>query len=496
MKTDRILESITFEWNSLVKDLIRNLWVIILAALIALMGTHIVEYSMYTPTYTSEAVLVVHSKTGTSGAYSNLSASSEMANIFTRVFTEPSLKKLAAEHLGLDSFDGTINTSVNSTTNLMNVSVQSKDPELSFKLLSSVLEVYPNVSEFVFTDAVIEVLYAPQMPTSPSNSVLTTHRPYFVLGAMLLAAGLVVVLSLFRETVKEEKGFSDKIDAKLLGTISHEKDHLSPKEKFNKKKRAMLVNDAYASIKFTEDYQKLANKLENSKKKKNRKVFTVTSVAENEGKSTVATNIALLLSDRGYHVALLDLDVRKPSMYKIFGYDKEMKYEFTDVLLRKVSLVDFNFFHYKNGNLIVAFNKKSYTDTSGLIGTNALEECISELCEEADFVIIDTSPLSVSADAVAIAGFSDSTLLVIRTDGVLVHNINDQILNLTDAGCNLEGCILNDVYKPFTLFGNMGYVGTEDFESQQKNYMRYDRKTQKTKNAVREGTSTEGQSSK
>lgn len=102
MKKNRSWFTLTFEWNSLIKDLIRSSWAIILVALIAWMGIKVVEKSVYTPTYTSSAVLVVRSKIGTSGAYSSLSSSAEMANIFTNVFKQNSMKKLAAENLGLE----------------------------------------------------------------------------------------------------------------------------------------------------------------------------------------------------------------------------------------------------------------------------------------------------------------------------------------------------------------------------------------------------------
>ncbi len=223
MKKDNSLFSITFEWNSLIKDLIRNSWAILLAALIAWLGISVFQKSVYTPSYTSSAVLVIRSKSGTAGAYSNLSASSEMAAIFTKVFQQASVKRLAAENLGLEKFEGTVYAEVSGKTNLMNVSVKSADPELSFRLLTSVLEVYPEVSDAVFTGAVIDVLSYPQMPSAPSNSPVTNYKSQIILIMMLLEAGLIVAFSLMRETVKEEKGFSDKIDAKLIGTVSHEK---------------------------------------------------------------------------------------------------------------------------------------------------------------------------------------------------------------------------------------------------------------------------------
>ncbi len=470
--------TITFEWNSLIKDLARNIWAIVLAALIAYMGIQVFEKSVYTPSYTSSAILVVRAKVGSSGMYSNLESSSEMATIFTKVFQQSSMKKHAAENLGLNSFNGTISAEVNGTTNLMNLSVKAADPELAFRLLTSVLEVYPNISDAIFSDAVIDVISSPNMPTSPSNSALTTYRNQIVLLAMLLEAGLIVLFSLLRETVKEEKGFTDKIDAELIGTVAHERVHLSNKEKWEKKKRALLINDAYSSLKFTEDYQKLATKLEYIQKRKGKKIFAVTSVAENEGKSTVAANIAIALSGRGYKVALLDLDIRKPSMYKIFDYHSEILNEFTDVLANKIALSDYGFYRYRKGNLIIAFNKKGHENSEDIFNGPMLSKCLDALRDKMDFIIIDTPPSSVSADAVTISNHADRTLLVVRTDTVAVQDINDAILAISDAGGKLAGCILNDVYKPFTLFGQMGSDETGYYGAYYRGYSRYAKNSQ------------------
>ncbi|MBR3835371.1 MAG: polysaccharide biosynthesis tyrosine autokinase [Clostridia bacterium] len=457
MKSKNAALTFNFEWNSLIKDVIRGLWAIVLIALITLMGIQVVEKSIYTPTYTSTAVLVVRSRVGTSGAFSSLTASVEMANIFTEVFKQNSLKKLAAENLGYETFDGTITTSLTESTNLLNVSVKAKDPEMAFLLLQSILEVYPEVTEAVFTDSIIDIVSEPKMPTTPSNSRLMVYRNEIIFLSMLAEGGLIVLFSLFRGTVKEEKGFSDKVDSKLIGIVSHERPHLSKKERFKKKKRALLINDAYSSLQFTEDYKKLCTKFEYMYRHQQKKTFAISSVAENEGKSTVAANIALALSDRGYNVVLLDLDVRKPSIYKIFDFHDAIESDFSDVLSKKIELSNFNFYRYRKSKLTIAFNK-SVHDTSNelLINNQILGEVLTELKAKADFVIIDTPPISVSADAISIAEVSDSTILIVRTDCVPVEDINDAILNLTESGANLEGCILNNVYKPFTLFGQMG----------------------------------------
>lgn len=456
MKKNNSSFSINFEWNSLIRDVIRSLWAIALTALIALMGIEVVEKSIYTPTYTSTAVLVIRSKLGTGGVYDSFSTSAEMAEIYTSVFKQNSMKKLAAENLGMDSFEGTITTSVSDSTNLLNISVRAEDPELAFKLLKSVLEVYPEVSDAIFTNAVVDILSEPKMPTSPSNSRLTTYRKHIIVLAMLFEGGMIVLLSLLRGTVKEEKGFSDKVDAKLIGTITHEKPHLSKEERFKRKKRAMLINDAYSSLRFTEDYQKLATKLEYLKRNQSKQSFVISSVAENEGKSTIAANLSIALSERGYKVILVDLDVRKPAIYKIFDFNNTVGTDFADVFSQKIALVDFEFYRYRKSNLTIAFNQKILYDSSPVINSNVIKTCLEELRDKADFIIFDTPPLSVSADAVTISSVTDAIFLVVRTDCVPVEDINEAILNISDGGGQLEGCVLNDVYKPFTLFGQMG----------------------------------------
>lgn len=456
MKNRKKSMAINFEWNSLIRDIFKSFWAIILAAFIAIMGIQVIEKSIYTPTYTSSAVLVVRSRYGTSGSFSSLTASAEMANIFTEVFKQNSLKVLAAEHLGVETFDGTIETSITDSTNLLNLSVKAKDPETAFKLLTAILEVYPEVTDAVFTDSIIDVVSEPKMPTTPSNSRLMIYRNEIIFLVMVAEAGLIVLFSLFRGTVKEEKGFSDKVDSKLMGIVSHEAPHLSKKERFKHKKRALLINDAYSSMRFTEDYQKLCTKFEYAHKKNAKKSFVISSVAENEGKSTVATNIALALADRGYSVVLLDLDVRKPSIYKILDFHNSLESDFSDVLSEKIDISDFKFFRYKKSNLTIAFNKRSHEGSDVLISKKVVENTLRELEKKADFIIIDTPPIAVSADSVIISEIADATVLVVRTDTVPVEDINEAILNISESGGKLEGCVLNNVYKPFTLFGQMG----------------------------------------
>ena len=449
-----ILEII--EWHSLARDVIRNFWAVILAGIIAFLGIYIAERSIYTPEYKSEATLVVRAKAASSLAYNNLSASSEMASIYTKVFTQSSMKKLAAENAGYEGFDGEISASVYNSTNLLNIKVVSSDPERSYKLLKSVLEVYPQVSDAVFSNSVIDVIVQPEMATNPSNSISSIKRieiSILVAGAMFV---LILVLSFLRGTVKNVRLFEKKVDSNLLGTISHERRPLTLWQKLRGKKKGLLIDTAFASLKFNEDYNHLATKLEYMRRNTDSKVFAVTSVAENEGKSTVSANVALSLMNHGYKVALLDLDLHKPALYKIFKYRKPLKVDFSQILKGEVSPKEYEFLRYKKTQLYLALSKRACSDASEWIGSKTVNECIKSIREKVDFVIIDTPPTSVSADAISLIKMVDKAILVVRTDVVDAADVNDTVLTIKNVGGSFAGCLLNDVYKPFTFFGNMG----------------------------------------
>ena len=444
------------EWHSLARDVVRNFWAVILAGIIAFLGIYVAERSVYKPEYKSEATLVVRAKAASSLAYNNLSASSEMASIYTKVFTQSSMKKLAAENAGYESFNGEISASVYNSTNLLNIKVVSSDPETAYKLLKSVLEVYPEVSDAIFSNSVIDVIVQPEMPVNPSNSISSTRRieiSILVAGAMFV---LILVLSFLRGTIKNVRLFEKKIDTNLLGTITHERRPLTLWKRIRGKKRGMLIDTAFATLKFNEDYNHLATKLEYMRRNTDSKVFVVTSVAENEGKSTVSANLALSLMQHGYKVALLDLDLHKPAMYKIFKYRKPLKTDFSQILKGEVSPKDYEFLRYKKTQLYLALSKKSCSDVSEWISSKTVERCIKSIRDKVDFVIIDTPPTSVSADAMSLVKMADKAILVVRTDVVDAADINDMVLNIRNVGGGFAGCILNDVYKPFTFFGNMG----------------------------------------
>ena len=427
--------------------------------------------------YTSTATLLVNIRNSAAYSYTNLSSSSEMAEIFTEVFKQSTMKQYAAEYLGMSRFEGSVSSSVLDNTNIFTVSVTSSSPETSYKELCAILEVYPQISEFVFSDSVIEIMRSPNLPLHPSNTISDRNKTLAVAGCAAAVIALIVYLSVMRDTVKDEYSFKKKIDAKLFGTVMHERSAKSLKSMLTGEKKSLLITNAYTSYQFTENYHKIANRFEYIKRTEGSKVFLITSLAENEGKSTTVANIALALAERGNRVALLDMDFKKPAVHKVFDLEKTGGHDFAALLSGAVGVNEFRFRPYKDTGVYLAVNEKNHGNYVNWIHEDRISDVFSYIRNEAgyDYILIDTPPLSVAADVTTFMRFADKSFVVVRTDYVYAADINDAILALNKKNDNFAGCILNDVHREFSFLGQLGLDETGYYGRYGKGYSRYDK---------------------
>lgn len=434
---------ISIDYYSVLKDLLRNFWVVILSLIIGVMGIYIAERSVYKPEYTSTATVVVNVK-GSSASSSSYRVSAEMAEVFSKIFSEPAMKKAAAEYLELEKFDGRVTASVLTDTNFINIHVVSDSPRKSYELLNAILQVYPTISEEVFENSVITILKHPSMPSSPSSVGLQYSKIKVLLIIAFISAGAIVALSVFRDTVKNEKEFNNKIKGKLLGCIPYEIKANSIKELFSKKKKGLLIErNAFISTRFVESFNRIVVKLEHHNLRDGSKVFAVTSVAENEGKSTVSSNLALSLARKGNKVLLLDMDGKKPAIYKLFSCTYIENAELGSLFNGEISSSDYKFRRYKKTNLYLAINTRAYANSHKWIENGKAKRTIKAMKDMVDYIIIDTAPISVDSSVNEIIKLADKTILVVKTDTIETATINDAILTVSDVGNNLAGCILN-----------------------------------------------------
>lgn len=431
-------EKTTWDLRSILRDIIRGWWMILLTAVSAALLTYSAISFFHEDEYTVSTTFVVNQGSGNSNAVSNLSAAYNMAQKFSAILENNILKRTVMEELGLDTFPASMNASVIQESNLMVLSVTADSPRNAYEILESVLRNYLTLSDYIIPNVVLQTIEQPQISDSPSNQLsVRRYMVYAFLGTAAAVAVLIGFASHLRDTVKNEQEFSQKVDSYLLGTIYHEKK--------KKKKKSMLITNPIRSFRYVEGYRMAASRVRGRMERNKARILLVTSVAENEGKSTTAANLALALAQEQKKVLLIDCDFRRPALYKIFDVsDGEIK-DFSQVLKGKEK-VSGAFEKVQNLSLYTAFSKHSLDNPSEMITNGRLERILQSCIQKMDYIILDSPPMGLAVDAEELVQISDAAILAVRQDAVLTQDINDAIDALNQKQEKVIGCIFSNVY--------------------------------------------------
>ncbi len=457
---------------SILRDTLRNLWAILLGAIAVAMIVNMTVRADFRSTYTTTATFVVTSKTSSNNAYSNLSAASTMANSFSNILNSNLLKKKVSQDLGTGSFRATASAKVISGTNLMTLTVTADSPKSTYLTIRSIMYNMNELTQYVSADMVMEILQDPAVPTRADTSFSAssqTRRAFLTSFAVLVLA--FMYLSYRKETVKSEKDMENKVDAKSLGMLHQEERYKSIGDFFRHKKRKYLVTELSAKFEFVERYKKIAAHVSALAHKNEAKTIVITSVQEHEGKSTVSANLSLTLVQQGYKVLLIDGDMRRPTQHTLFlNSGDKLKASLGSLLMGQASLRD-AMVHDEERGLDLLLNKRNYTNSTDIVSSEYMSRLVSVVRGHYDFIIIDTPPMSLMADAEVIADLSDLSILVVKYDTVLAQDLNDAIDALRDCHAKFAGCILNQVrtmpgsrrtvggYGGYGRYGHYGHYG-------------------------------------
>lgn len=449
-----------FQWDevslyAILRDLVLHSWVIVLAGLSVWIGIGSVAQLRYVPEYTSYATMAVTAKGADISIYSNLMVTTQMTEVIGEVFSSNVLREKIAQDLGVGEITGEIEASVIPETNLLTVQVTAPTAKQAHQILWSAINHYEGVSDYLFTNATLRVLQQPSVPTAPSNTPNVGHAQKLgSAGAMVLVALCCVAFTVFRPTIQTTLSAQRNLDGDLLGSIPFEWKWKSLRELLRRKKRGLLLCHPGVSMAFSESYRKIATRLEFRMRRHQHKVLLVTSVGENEGKSSVATNIALALAEKGRRVLLLDGDLRKPAIHKVLELPSSGVTTVQEYLSDQATAESLAYYDAPNKLFVLPSGDGHITD--GVRGNaQKLHQLIQKFAETMDYVIIDSAPMSVTSDTEYLLDVVDGVLFVVRQDWCGADAINDKLETLRQRQVKVEGLVLNAVH-PLTLHAGGG----------------------------------------
>ena len=234
--------------------------------------------------------------------------------------------------------------------------------------------------------------------------------------------------------VRKEKSLAGKSNIVRRG----QKAHLEPRS---------IVAEAYRTIRTAVFF---------GVPKDEAKTIHITSPAPGDGKSTIASNLAIAMAQAGQKTLVVDADFRKPMQHQIF----EVAHEATglaDVVAGVASLEE----AVRPGpveGLEVLSCGTEIPNPSEVLNSDAFARLLSEFSERYDRVIIDSPPVGPVADSQILSALCDITLLVLRAEVSTRRQSQHACESLVGVGGHLLGAIVNGVRRKHGHYGyNSGY---------------------------------------
>jgi len=167
----------------------------------------------------------------------------------------------------------------------------------------------------------------------------------------------------------------------------------------------------------------------------------VTSALPLEGKTTVAANLAVAFAQTGRRTVLVDADLRRPDLHRLFGIDQG---DGLAGLLRSATAgVEDAQRATQDEHLRIVTSGSPPPNPAELLASPRMRQIIADLQKTADVVVIDSPPVNIVTDAAILAGFVDGTLLVVDERGTSRKAVRQSCDALAKVGARLLGAAVN-----------------------------------------------------
>lgn len=427
------------------------------------------------PTYTSKMLMSINLTISQNGISTNSDTAlvqwyGECYRVFitSNTIADKVRDSLQEENLVLERQDikDSISLRQKGSTNMIELIVTTENPNHSFRIADALADVVgqPEMKQN-FPNIQVNVIDRPEYPTlrNPSDNKLL----YPLLG-MLLGLGLgalVIWLSmLFSRTVQSETDIYTGISAKLFASIPYEE----RKRRHRRKGDSTMLITPASDFAYMEAYKSLRVKVENLTSSRGYKKFLITSAVADEGKSTVISNLAIVLAQKEKSVLIVDCDMRKPTIQTLFSLPGKDVTGLSNLLRGECQAQDVIRRSEKFGVSLVT-SGPCVDDAAELLDSDAMHAFVAAMEERFDYILFDTPPAHVVSDAATLCKYVDAAILVIKQDFCNMEIINHTIEDIQSQNKPVVGCVFNKTQKSHGVLGYSRY----GYGSKRYGYSRY-----------------------
>lgn len=441
MENNQQNQESTITLGDLVRIIKKNVILVSIITVVVFILGAIYTLAIVSPTYKSTmnvivAIEGVASKEETSVDYTNSLKIVETVASYTT--DNAVLKPVADKHnLTITNLRNMVTTTTKSTSYILEIGVADKDPKLAEELTN---EIYESLVSGIGNNKALQNFKITVDRTYPASEAVysspnkTLYLIVSLIIGLVLAFVVVFVKELLSNKYKDKKEIENTIPEKIIGIFEDDKS----KEKRQDETTTLMEN----KLALVEPYNKLATNIKYLKLENPYKVLLVTSTVMDELKSTICCNLAYSYALNNKKVCVVDLDVRKPVVHKVFKISKENGLvEYIEGAITKEQLIK----HTDSGVDVITVGK-NVINPLAIIEANKLKELIEELRNEYDYVLLDTAPVLAASDSLIAAKLADGVIYNIAINQAKKKDIQDSISSMKNLGNELVGVVITKAY--------------------------------------------------
>jgi capsular exopolysaccharide synthesis family protein len=276
---------------------------------------------------------------------------------------------------------------------------------------------------------VVDPAEIPRVPVSPN---LRADMTFAVVAGLVLAIGLAFGFEYLDNRIKTPQELKAHIGVPFLGMV--------PTVSTDREPNPLLDNGVPPN--FAEAFKSVRTNVLFSSAEEGLRSIVVTSAGPGEGKSLVASNLAVALAQAGQRVLLIDADMRRPRVHEIFGGEQEPG--LSNVLSGNAKTSEAVRKSKTSGLWLMAAGHIP-PNPAELLGSRRYTDFIASLSAHFDWVLLDTPPVMVVADSSIVANQASGVVFVVRADHTSRHAVRAAVEQLEAANAHLIGTVLNSV---------------------------------------------------
>jgi capsular exopolysaccharide synthesis family protein len=305
------------------------------------------------------------------------------------------------------------------------------------------------------TPNVVQIEAATPQPTPIRPRPLTNTMSAGLVGLML-AGGVAFLIEYLDDTIKTSEDVERILGLSVIGYIAN------MQYPDNSDEGIYVVRQPRSPV--SEAFRSLRTNLEFSSVDKPLRSLVVTSANPNEGKTTIAVNLAAIIAQGGKQVILLDADLRKPQVHHFL--DLPNRAGLSDLFRDSVSAQQVSQKFAGMEGVSVITSGSLPPNPTELLASARMVQIFQELAETSQMIIVD-SPPSLVSDIQVLAAKVDGVLLVIQPGHTQTQDVRAILEQLNRAGARLIGVIFNRIprdrpyyyggYRHYSPYYNGGY---------------------------------------